>query len=408
MGNQFRPYSQGTTSIGYRHTLQPMNARRARVADGLVFGILGAVFATWAVRIPAVRGSLGLSSGDIGVALLGLACGSIAGLATSGALVSRYGGRRVIRVGLCVYCLTLPAIALSDAFGVLVAILVVFGFGKGLVDVAANAQGVRIERAYPGQIMGSFHALFSGGGLVGAGLGAVATGLGLSVRIHFALIGVALLVGGLLLSVWLLAPDSGSTTGPTFALPSRKLAGFCAIGFCALFIEGVGNDWSAVFLETSAGASATVAALGFAAFSLMMMVGRFLADRAVTRLGEHRFLRLTAVVAAGGLALTLVARTVVSLVGFGILGLGLAGVMPVAMSMAGNHDPDAPTEPAIAAVSTTGYGGFAVGPVAIGMIAEATSLRVAFVPALVLAVLIVLFTGTLPTVAHTHEEEVPT
>lgn len=384
-----------------------MNARRARVADGLVFGILGAVFATWAVRIPAIRGSLGLSSGDIGLALLGLACGSIAGLATSGALVSRYGGRRVIRLGLCVYCLTLPAIALSGAFGVLVAILVVFGFGKGLVDVAANAQGVRIERAYPGQIMGSFHALFSGGGLVGAGLGAVATGLGLSVRTHFALVGVALLVGGLLISVWLLAPDSGSATGPTFALPSRKLAGFCAIGFCALFIEGVGNDWSAVFLETSAGASATVAALGFAAFSLMMMIGRFLSDRAVARVGGRRFLRLTAVVAAAGLALTLVAQTVVSLVGFGILGLGLAGVMPVAMSMAGNHDPDAPTEPAIAAVSTTGYGGFAVGPVVIGMIAEVTSLRVAFVPALALAVLIVLFTSTLPTIAHSHEE-VPT
>lgn len=384
-----------------------MNARRARVADALVFAILGAVFATWAVRIPAIRASLGLSSGDIGLALLGLACGSIAGLATSGALVSRYGGQRVIRVGLSVYCLTLPAIALSGEFGVLIGILVIFGFGKGLIDVAANAQGVRIERSYPGQIMGSFHALFSGGGLVGAGLGAVATGLGLSVQTHFALIGMTLLVSGLLLSAWLLSHDSGSTTGPTFALPSRKLAGFCAIGFCALFIEGVGNDWSAVFLETSAGASATVAALGFAAFSLMMMIGRFLADRAVARVGSRRFLRMTAVVAAAGLGLTLVAQTVISLAGFGLLGLGLAGVMPVAMSMAGNHDPEAPTEPAIAAVSTTGYGGFAVGPVIIGLIAEATSLRVAFVPALVLAMLIILFTSTLPSIAHSHEE-VPT
>lgn len=374
-------------------------ARHARVADGLVFGILGAVFATWAVRIPAIRTSLGLSSGEIGLALLGLACGSIAGLTSSGALVSRYGGQRVIRVGLCVYCLMLPAVALSGGFAELVATLVVFGFGKGLTDVAANAQGVRIEHAYPGQIMGSFHALFSGGGLVGAGVGAVATGLGLSVRIHFTLVGVTLLVGGLVGSRWLLS-DSKSEARPTFVLPSRKLAGFCAIGFCALFIEGVGNDWSAVFLETSTGADATVAALGFAAFSLTMMIGRFVADRAVARIGSRRFIRVGALVAAAGIALTLIAKTVISLIGFGLLGLGLAGIMPVAMSMAGNHDPETPAEPAIAAVSTAGYGGFAIGPVLIGVIAEATTLRAAFVPALVLAVLIVLLTGMLPPITR--------
>lgn len=375
--------------------------RQARIANSIIFSILGAVFATWAVRIPAISATLSLSEGDIGLALLGLAVGSIIGLVTSGVVVSHYGGRKVIRAGLIVYTLALLLITAAGGFFLLGGMLLVFGFGKGLIDVAANAQGVRIERSYPGQIMGSFHALFSGGGLLGAGLGAIATSLGLSVRTHFALMGIAFLLIGFTASVWLLPKDTSVDTGPAVSLPSRELAGFCVLGFCALFIEGVGNDWSAVFLETSASASATVAALGFGAFSLMMMVGRFLADSAVEWVGPKRFIRLAAVVAALGITLTLLARPIVSLVGFGVLGLGLAGIMPVSLSIAGNHDPDSPAEPAIAAVSTAGYAGFAVGPVAIGLIAEASSLRAAFVPAFGLTALIIVLTGLLPTVTRT-------
>ncbi|WP_266082031.1 MFS transporter [Haladaptatus caseinilyticus] len=379
-------------------------ARRARFTDTLVFGILGVLFGTWAVRIPAISATLDLSSGDIAVALVGLACGSLVGLPLSGILVSRFGSRNVIRAGLCIYCLSLPLVALSSGLAMLVGLLFLFGFGKGLIDVAANTQGVRIETAYSGQIMGSIHAMFSGGGLVGSGLGAVATDIGLSVESHFAIVSVTSLTIGLLTSRWLLPTDGpiGATTGTgrTFALPSRKLAGFCVIGFSALFIEGVVNDWSAVFLEDYTGASASIAALGFAAFSLMMMVGRFSADHVVELVGSHRFIRIAAGVAAIGVALTLIAQTALSIVGFGLLGIGLAGIMPVTFSLAANADPETPTESAVAAVSTAGYGGFAVGPVAIGSIAEATTLRLAFVSAFALTILIALLT-VVPTVSNT-------
>lgn len=227
------------------------------------------------------------------------------------------------------------------------------------------------------------------------------------------MISVALLIVGLVASMWLLPNDSpiDATTGggQTFALPSRKLAGFCVIGFSALFIEGVANDWSAVFLKGATGASASVAALGFAAFSLMMMVGRFSVDHVVDLVGSRRFIRITAGIAAAGVALTIVAQTVISIIGFGLLGSGLAGIMPVTLSMAGNYDPETPTESAVAAVSTAGYGGFAIGPVVIGTIAEALTLRAAFVPALILAILIALFTVTLlPVTRDTHEQDTST
>lgn len=125
-----------------------VTARSARLTDTLVFGIVGALFATWAVRIPAISSSLGLSSGDIALAMAGLACGSLVGLPLSGVLVSRIGSRQVIRIGLCVYCVALPLVALSGSLAMLVALVFLFGFGKGLIDVAANTQGVRIETAY--------------------------------------------------------------------------------------------------------------------------------------------------------------------------------------------------------------------------------------------------------------------
>lgn len=371
-------------------------ARSARAADAVIFGIEGAAFATWAARVPAVRSALDLSSGEVGLALLALACGSIAGLTTSGALSSRYGSRQVIRAGLIVYCLALPLAAFTDGLTALAGGLAVFGFGKGLTDVGANAQAVRIERSYPGQIMGSFHALFSAGGLVGAAFGAVAAGIGLSVRAHFALVGATLLALGLGVSGRLLA-DGGGAGRPAFVAPSRKLAGFGAIAFCALLIEGVANDWSAVFLRSAAGADESVAALGFAAFSLTMTVGRLLTDRVVARVGPRRFVRAAAAVSAAGLAVTLVADPAVSMAGFGLLGLGLAGTIPVVFSMAGNHDPDTPSGPAIAAVSTAGYGGFVTGPVLIGALAEFATVRAAFVPVLALAGLMALFTAGLPT-----------
>ncbi|QLC35173.1 MFS transporter (plasmid) [Halarchaeum sp. CBA1220] len=370
--------------------------RRARLADATVFLVLGAAFGTWAVRIPAIQRALSLTEGAVGLALLGLAAGSIVGLVASGVLVGRVGARRLIRVGLVVYCLALPALAHAGGLTALVGGLAVFGAGKGLMDTAANTQGLRVERAYPKSIMGSFHALFSGGGLVGSAVGALAINVGLGVRTHFALVGVALLCVGLLTSRWLLPASAETSTGPSVALPSRRLLGFCLIGFCALFLEGVANDWSAIYLESGAGASATVAALGFAVFSLTMTVGRFVSDRVVDALGSRRFLRATAVVAAAGLALTLTAAPLPTLCGFALLGVGLAGMMPVAVSMAGRADPDTPTGSAVAAVSTTGYGGFAVGPVAIGLVADATSLRAAFVPALAFAVAVLAVSFALP------------
>lgn len=376
----------------------PRDVRTARVANGTAFVVLGVIFATWAVRIPAVETRLHLTEADIGIALLGLAVGSVLGLVASSALVARYGARAVVRLAIVTYCLLLPVISLSGGLYSLLAVLFGFGFGKGLLDVAANTQALHIERAYPRQIMGGFHALYSAGALLGALVGALFAGLGVSVQTHFLVLAASVLGIGLTATLWLLPPAEadGDDATSELALPSGEILGFCLIGFCALLVEGIANDWSAVFLRGSAGAGPSVAALGFAAFALAMTLGRFAADRVADAVGPRRFLRLTAAIAALGVVVTLVPIPRVALLGFGILGFGIGGVAPVNLSLVGRADLERSSESAVAAVSTASYAGFAVGPVAIGLLADATSLRIAFLPGIGVAAVIAALTLALP------------
>jgi len=137
------------------------------------------------------------------------------------------------------------------------------------------------------------------------------------------------------------------------------------------------GDWSAVYLHDTLGSSPALASAGFAACSLAMAAGRFTGDRLVGRYGAEGVLRMSSAVAAIGLAAALVVGTPASgVLGFGLVGLGIANVIPILFSAAGRI-PGTEAGVALAAVATTGYFGFLVGPPLIGMVADVTGLRVA-------------------------------
>lgn len=277
------------------------------------------------------------------------------GLPASGALVAQYGSLRVARAGLILYCFALPLPALAPSLALLTLSLFLFGAGNSLLDVAMNAQGVELEHIRGHPVLGSLHTLWSIGGLLGAAIGAAVAAVGISAPAHFALAAASLLTAGLVATVRLLPDPGGGTVEPVFARPNRKLAGLGIVAFCALLTEGVVNDWSAVYLREIAGAGPGIAASGFAAFSLTMAIVRLLSDRIVARVGPVMFVRGAGAVATAGLALVLLGGTPLSgVAGFGLLGVGLAGVLPVVFGVAGGqgHGGSGPT---IAAVSTFGY-----------------------------------------------------
>ena len=347
------------------------------------------MFASWVAHIPAVKTQHHLSDGELGLVLLSMAASSVLALVMAGWLIARWGSRVVASSAALGVCLTLPLPVVSPNVALLAVTLALFGACNGTLDVSMNAQAVAVEERYRRPIMSSFHGLWSLGGVGGAagasgvmalGVGAVGHVLGVAV-VSASVVVIAL--GGLLPA----ARRSEGTT-PLFVKPPPALLGLGLVTFCGLLGEGAVGDWSAVYIHDALGSTPAVAAAGFAAFSLMMATGRFLGDRLAGALGPGRLLRISGATAALGLgAALLLGNPSAALVGFGLVGLGLANVIPVVFSGAGRVR-GVPPATALAAVATTGYGGYLAGPPLIGFVAEAISLPVAL--GVVVAVCIVI------------------
>jgi MFS family permease len=272
----------------------------------------------------------------------------------------------------------LALVALAPSLPALIGAALAFGAANATLDVAMNAHGVAVERALRRPIMSSLHAGWSIGGLVGAGLGGLLAGGGVDARVNLILVPAAVCALALVATRDLLpAVEDIAPALPAFRLPPARIALLGLVAFCSLFAEGVAADWSAVYLEDSLGATAAVAATGFAAYSLAMAGGRLVGDRLALRWGPSGLLVRCGVLASAGLGVALaIGHPVAAVAGFALLGAGVAPVVPVVFR-AGGSTPGVPSSQGIATVSWLGYLGFLAGPPVIGLTAEAIGLPAA-------------------------------
>jgi MFS family permease len=358
-------------------------------ALGLVFCANGAGLGAWVPQIPVVQARLGLSEGALGLALLAMTAGALAAMPLAGAMIPRLGSRAALRLSSALFFAGLALPLLASSLPELVAALAVLGAGNGALDVSMNAQGVALERARGGAFMSRLHAMWSLGGLLGAG--ATGGALAAAVPSQWWLAGAGAVLGAAALGASLLLPSldaaipatgaqgvaQGVAQGARFARPRGVVAVLGLLAFLGLLAEGSVWDWSAVYLRTTVGTSDAHAAAGAAACSLTMCTGRFLGDWLTRRLGGVWIVRAGALLAAGGLALALVTlHPVVAVLGFGCVGAGIANIVPVLFRAAGAVSGVASAH-ALAAVTTLGYLGFLAGPPVIGAAAELASLRIA-------------------------------
>lgn len=361
-----------------------MEKRRcaARWAAAVVFFVNGALFGTWVPQIPLIKARLGLDDGELGLALLCLAGGAVAGFLFTGYLIDRFGSRAITSLSLIAMAVFLPLPVLAPTPLMLSLYLSAFGAAGGIMDVSMNAQAVKVEKAYARPLMSSFHGMFSLGGLAGAGIGGLFLSAGAApARLVPASALFLLLLGAAVLPRLLPFRPASGVGCPTesgkrvlIALPSRPVLGLSVLAFFTLACEGAMADWSAVYLRDALLMSPGSAAAGYAAFSTAMAAGRLAGDPATARLGPILTIRAGAAMAALGLALALgPGSPPLALAGFGCVGLGLANIIPVLFSAAG-RTPGLSPGTAIAAVCTMGYFGFLVGPPVIGFLADRTTL----------------------------------
>jgi MFS family permease len=373
------PRLRAAEAAGYAGNGDAGASRRHRLAVTVVFAGNGMLFASLFARLPEVQARLGLSEGELGLALLGAPVGLVAAVWPAGAWVVRAGSRRVSAAGAAAFVAVVALPALAGGLAPLVAAMVLLGAASGTLDVAMNAQGVTVERRDPRRIFASLHAGFSFGALAGALSSGLAAEAGFALGLHLAAVG--LVVGcAMAASIRAFLPDAGQPEdGAGFARPTGPLLAIGAVALCALLAEGALNDWSAVYLADVQGAAPGLAAAGLAAFSTAMGVGRLAGDRLAARVGGARLASSGLLVAAAGFAGAAAAPgAAASLIAFVTLGLGLAAVYPLCLRIAAEQ-PGIPPAAAIAAVTTTGYTGFLAGPPLVGFVAEATSLRISLV-----------------------------
>jgi HAD superfamily hydrolase (TIGR01509 family) len=351
---------------------------RTRVAITAFFLADGFLIGSWAARVPAVQRHADLTSPELGLALFAMSLGALITMPLAGWAGERIGTRAVTVASLLGAGASLFLASLATSLPELAAALFGFGAGFGSINVAANAQGVALERLYGRSILSSFHAAFSAGGLAGAGLGALAAGAGIEPRTQFGVLALAAAAVALAGGRRLLPPEaSDAPRSPVLVVPPRPLLVLGAAAFFTLLAEGAAADWSAVYLSRSLEASAAAAGLAYTGFSLTMASSRLFGDRLNGRFGPVALARGGGLLATAGLACALlVGSTAAALAGFAAMGAGLGVVVPVLFRAAGST-PGVATGVGIAAVSTIGWLGFLAGPPLIGLAAGAVGLRAA-------------------------------
>src|SRR5450759_3578540 len=339
-----------------------LGVRGAAVATAFLLN--GLSFGVWAARIPAVQAQTHLDEAGLGFALLGTAVGAVLTMTIGGALGGKFGTHVMTSLTLIGCGAMMPLVGASSDFTGLFASLFLFGISQGTMDVSMNANGLAVERAGSGPIMSRLHATWS----IGAFTGAL-----VSAQVAAAVIGVGLALGGIVLRFAML-PDRHAEGG-RLRRPTGRLLLLGALALFGLLAEGSATDWSGVYLRRTLESTEVMAALAVATFTGSMAFARLFGDKLTVVLGPAFLVSGGAALAAAGLGLALAFQVpALAIVGFGMMGLGLAAVVPTIFRAAGSQ-PGIPSSVGIAAVSTMGYAGGLAGPPLIGTVAHVVTLR---------------------------------
>ncbi|WP_433385030.1 MFS transporter [Micromonospora sp. KLBMP9576] len=355
----------------------------ARNGVAVVFALNGLAVASWFSRVPAVREELGLSPGRLGLLLLAMSVGSLLAMPTAGLVAQRFGSARTVALSTMVVAGGLTVAGAGTLAGSPVGVvlgLCALGYGSGACDVAMNVEGAVVERRLRRTIMPRLHAAWSLGSVAGAGLGAGAARLDVSVAAHLAALAVVVLLGTLLaVRSFLPATESGTADGPAGPAERRRdlLAAWreprtLLIGLLVLvaaFAEGSANDWVAVAFIDGHDLSEAAGAGVFGLFVVGMTLGRTVGTVALDRWGRVPVLSGAILLATVGAGVAVLAGPgPVAIAGVALWGIGASLGFPVGMSAAADDEQRAPAR--VSVVAVIGYTAFLGGPPLLGLLGD--------------------------------------
>ena len=358
------------------------------------FFVMGILFSSWAIRIPDIKNSLALSDAELGGILFGAPLGQLLAISPAAWLIGRFSSRHAIRGGMCIMPLALVTLSLAPSRLWLFAALAFFGFANNILNISLNAQAVGVEALYGRSIMGTFHGMWSVGGVIGGIVGAIIAPLGVSPLAHFMVIYcyALLTLATMLRSIMPREVGKGNRKenhNPSKIHPDMYLALLGIIAFGSFAIEGAMYDWTAVYFAQILNVQEELVRVGYVACLTAMVIGRLTADSLVNRFNVVFVLQMSGLCVALGLSLALLFPSLApATFGFALVGFGMASIVPLCFSLAGKSDKFS-AQVSISFVASISYFGLLIAPPMIGVLSESLNLRWALSPLALIGVCIV-------------------
>jgi MFS family permease len=351
---------------------------RQRFFLNVFFFLSGICFSTWTSRIPTIKAFFDFNDAELGTVLLFMPIGSLAGLPLSGWLVSKFDSRQPMTAGVILLSIAMVFIGWAPNTFLLILGVTIFSFSMRIMNIALNTQALTLQKQFDKKINGMFHGLWSTGGIVGIGISTVFVGMNLSMAVHLTIISILTIAIALYSYRFLLQHDR-STTGNKLSMskPDPYIVYLGLLVFFAAICEGGMFDWSGVYFKEIV--HEDLFTLGYLIFMICMALSRFASDSMMDQFGMPRTYIISASLIMAGIAMAVLFPFFwTSMIGFCLVGLGTAAVIPMTFLLAGSSKKYSPGV-TISIIATYSIVGMLLGPPLIGYVSHALGLRVAFV-----------------------------
>jgi MFS family permease len=350
---------------------------KQRIALSTFFFLSGLCFSSWAARIPTIKTLLNINEAELGSLLLVMPISQFVGIPLSGWLVSKFDSRWPLVFGFVFHALFLVMIGFSDSIFLLIIAMFFFAFFMRIFNIAINTQSITLQKKYNKKINGSFHGLWSLGGIAGVGFTTLMIALGLSIETHYIIIALVTLIATAVAFRHLLTADRSPTGNKlNFGKPDTQILLLGILIIFAAICEGGMFDWSGVYFKEVIGVEIFTA--GYLIFMTCMALSRFVSDAIVSKIGMKSTYMLSSLMMTFGMSLAVIFPNFwMAMIGFSLVGLGTAAIIPMTFLLAGTSEKYSPGM-ALSIIATYAMVGILIGPVLIGYLAHAFNLRVSF------------------------------
>jgi MFS family permease len=350
---------------------------KQRAALSTYFFLSGLCFATWASRIPTIKDFFNFNEAELGSVLLAMPISSLIGLPISGWLVSKFDSRFPLIVAMLFLTLALTLIGFANTPLFLVGALCLFSFSSRILYIAMNTQSITIQKKYEKKIVGSFHGLWSAGGLLGVLFSTIMVKNNIAIQLHLFAVAIFIVIISLSVFSYTLKNDK-STFGNKliFGKPDPFIFYLGMLVFFAAICEGGMFDWSGVYFKEVM--NEPVFTYGYLLFIAAMAFSRFYSDRLMDVIGLQKTYIFSSILIAMGILIAITFPYFYpALLGFCLVGFGTAAIFPMTFMLAGTSKKYSPGM-AISIISTYATVGMLIGPPLVGYVAHAFGLKNAF------------------------------